>query len=93
MWTGLGCETALAAMDNAAALAAAFAGAWDIEGARSLGAVSSFLQPLEKPVPMVATADVAATAVRTLREAWEGRRVVELEGPDRITPGALAAAA
>ena len=177
MWTGLGCETALATMDDAAALAAAFAGAeavfvllppvfdptpgyaetranvaalaaalqqarprrvvalstigaqatqdslltqlqimerafealplpvaflrpawfmentaWDIEGARSLGVVSSFLQPLEKPVPMVATADVAATAARMLREAWEGHRVVELEGPDRITPQALAAA-
>ena len=177
MWTGLGCETALATMDDAAALAAAFAGAeavfvllppvfdptpgyaetranvaaltaalqqarprrvvalstigaqatqdslltqlqimerafealplpvaflrpawfmentaWDIEAARSLGVVSSFLQPLEKPVPMVATADVAATAVRMLREAWEGHRVVELEGPDRITPRALAAA-
>jgi uncharacterized protein YbjT (DUF2867 family) len=66
--------------------------AWDIDGARSLGVVSSFLQPLDKPVPMVATADVAATAVRMLREVWEGHRVVELEGPNRITPLALAAA-
>ncbi|MBD7920883.1 NmrA family NAD(P)-binding protein [Xanthomonas bonasiae] len=176
-WAGLGCETALAAMDDAAALADAFAGAeavfvllppvfdpapgyaetranvaalvtalqqgrpqrvvalstigaqatqdslltqlqimerafealpmpvaflraawfmentaWDIDGARALGVVSSFLQPLDKPVPMVATADVAATAVRMLREVWEGDRVVELEGPHRITPLALAAA-
>ncbi|QNH16051.1 NAD(P)H-binding protein [Xanthomonas sp. SS] len=66
--------------------------AWDIDGARSLGVVSSFLQPLDKQVPMVATADVAAMAVRMLREVWEGRRVVELEGPRRITPLALAAA-
>lgn len=176
-WTGLGCETALAAMDDAAALADAFAGAeavfvllppvfnptpgyaetranvaalvtalqqvrprrvvalstigaqatqdslltqlqimerafealpmpvaflraawfmentaWDIDGARSLGVLSSFLQPLDKKVPMVATTDVAATAVRMLREVWEGHRVVELEGPHRITPLELAAA-
>lgn len=65
--------------------------AWDIDGARLLGVVSSFLQPLDKPVPMVATADVAAAAARMLREQWSGRRVVELEGPVRITPEALAA--
>ncbi|MES2185050.1 MAG: NAD(P)H-binding protein [Pseudomonadota bacterium] len=65
--------------------------AWDIDSARSLGVVPSFLQPLDKPVPMVATADVAATAAQMLRERWEGRRVVELEGPERVTPGMLAA--
>jgi NAD(P)H dehydrogenase (quinone) len=66
--------------------------AWDIEGARTLGVVSSFLQPLDKRVPMVATADVAATAIRMLREIWEEHRVVELEGPHRVTPRALAVA-
>lgn len=65
--------------------------AWDIEDARSLGVVSSFLQPLDKPVPMVATADVAEAAAQMLQESWEGRRVVELEGPVRVTPSALAA--
>ncbi|GHC88809.1 nucleoside-diphosphate sugar epimerase [Pseudorhodoferax aquiterrae] len=64
--------------------------AWDIDDARSLGVVSSFLQPLDKPVPMVATADVAATAVQMLQDNWEGRCVVELEGPVRITPQVLA---
>lgn len=46
--------------------------AWDIDDARSLGVVSSFLQSLDKPVPMVATADVAATAVQMLQDNWEG---------------------
>lgn len=64
--------------------------AWDIDDARSLGVVSSFLQPLDKPVPMVATADVAATAVQMLQDNWEGRCVVELEGPVRVTPQVLA---
>lgn len=65
--------------------------AWDINDARSLGVVSSFLQPLDKPVPMVATADVAETAAQMLQDSWEGRRVIELEGPVRVTPSALAA--
>ena len=66
--------------------------AWDIEPARADGVLHSFLQPLDRPVPMVATADVASTAAALLRQAWEGCRVVELEGPERITPHALAAA-
>lgn len=32
--------------------------AWDVAPARDLGVVPSFLQPLDKPVPMVATADI-----------------------------------
>lgn len=65
--------------------------AWDIDDAWSLGVVSSFLQPLDKPVPMVATADVAETAAQMLQDSWEGRRVIELEGPVRVTPSVLAA--
>jgi uncharacterized protein YbjT (DUF2867 family) len=65
--------------------------AWDIDDARSLGVLSCFLQPLDKPVPMVATADVAETAAQMLQDNWEGRRVVELEGPVRVTPSVLAA--
>lgn len=65
--------------------------AWDIDDARSLGVVSSFLQPVDKAVPMVATADVAETAAQMLQDSWEGNRVVELEGPARVTPSGLAA--
>ncbi len=64
---------------------------WDIEGARQQGVVSSFLQPADKPVPMVATVDVARLAAQLLRERWEGVRTVELEGPSRVTPLELAA--
>jgi len=65
--------------------------AWDIDEARSLGVLSSFLQPLDKAVPMVATADVAETAAQMLQDSWEGHRVIELEGPVRVTPSGLAA--
>ena len=54
--------------------------AWDIQSARDTGVISSFLQPLDKLVPMVATADVGRVAAELLQETWTGRRVVELEG-------------
>lgn len=60
--------------------------AWDVEPARDTGTIPSFLQPLDKPVPMVATADVGRVAAQLLLEHWHGVRVVELEGPRRVTP-------
>ena len=65
--------------------------AWDVAPARDLGVVPSFLQPLDKPVPMVATADIGLLAAALLQETWTGRRIVELEGPRRITPNQIAA--
>ncbi|MDN7182435.1 NmrA family NAD(P)-binding protein [Caballeronia sp. SEWSISQ10-4 2] len=64
--------------------------AWDVMPARDSGIVPSFLQPLDKPVPMVATADIGRVAVELLRESWTGRRIVELEGPQRISPDMIA---
>lgn len=60
--------------------------AWDVAPARDTGTIPSFLQPLDKPVPMVATADVGRVAAQLLLERWRGVRVVELEGPQRVTP-------
>jgi NAD(P)H dehydrogenase (quinone) len=65
--------------------------AWDIESAKS-GAVHSFLQPLDHKIPMVATEDIAKTAVELLGQAWDGVRVVELEGPERYSAEDVAAA-
>src|SRR6202050_1937005 len=59
---------------------------WDVEPARDRGVISSFLQPLDKSVPMVAIADIGRVAAELLQETWKGRRVVELEGPHRVTP-------
>jgi uncharacterized protein YbjT (DUF2867 family) len=64
----------------------------DITPARKNGVVQSFLQPLEKKVPMVATADIGRVAAKLLQEKWSGRRVIELEGPDRVSPNDIAAA-
>jgi uncharacterized protein YbjT (DUF2867 family) len=65
---------------------------WDIASARDEGVLRSFLQPVEKPFPMVATQDVGQQAAALLREDWRGTRVVELEGPARISPDDLARA-
>lgn len=65
---------------------------WDIEPAQVTGVIDSYLQPLDKPVPMVATADVGRTAAALLQEDWQGVRVVELEGPARVSPLDIAAA-
>ncbi|WP_321784094.1 NmrA family NAD(P)-binding protein [Paraburkholderia sp. J94] len=66
--------------------------AWDAQPARDSGAIASFLQPLNKPVPMVATDDIGRVAAQLLQETWQGARVVELEGPRRVTPNEIAAA-
>jgi uncharacterized protein YbjT (DUF2867 family) len=66
--------------------------AWDVVSARDRGVIHSFLQPLDKPVPMVATTDVGRVAAELLQQHWSGRRVVELEGPRRVTPNNVAAA-
>jgi NAD(P)H dehydrogenase (quinone) len=65
---------------------------WDVAPAMGSGVVPSFLQPLDKKYPMVATADIARTAAELLQEKWTGQRVVELEGPHRVTPNKVAAA-
>ena len=39
---------------------------------------------------MVATADIGKLATALLQEKWEGRRVIELEGPTRVTPNQIA---
>ena len=64
---------------------------WDIAPARGQGVIPSFLQPLDKAVPMVATADIGKVAAALLQETWSGHRVVELEGPQRVTPNDIAA--
>jgi uncharacterized protein YbjT (DUF2867 family) len=65
--------------------------AWDIASAKN-GLIQSYLQPLNRAVPMVSTDDVGRAAAELLQERWEGKRVVELEGAQRVSPNGLAAA-
>jgi uncharacterized protein YbjT (DUF2867 family) len=66
--------------------------AWDIPQAREQGVLSSYLQPLERAVPMVATADVGRVAAQLLVQEGSVPRFVELEGPERLSQHDIAAA-
>jgi uncharacterized protein YbjT (DUF2867 family) len=65
---------------------------WDLSPARDTGVITSFLQPLDRKIPMVATADVGRVAAELLQEPCNVNRIVELEGPQRISPNDIAAA-
>lgn len=64
---------------------------WDVPSAKN-GVIYSFLSPLDKQFPMVATKDVGQTAAELIREQWTGVRIVRLEGPARVSPNEIAAA-
>jgi NAD(P)H dehydrogenase (quinone) len=66
--------------------------ALDIDAARDRGVIQRYLQPLDKAVPMIATADIGRVAAMVLQQSWSGRRVVELEGPRRVSPNDIAKA-
>ena len=54
------------------------------------GVFDSFLQPIDRAFPMVASRDIGAEVTRLLTGGpWEGRRVVELGSP--VTPNEIAA--
>jgi NAD(P)H dehydrogenase (quinone) len=63
-----------------------------IKHAQTTGVLPSMLDPLDRKVPMVATADIATVVADTLRSDWTGQRIIELEGPSRYSPYDVAAA-
>ncbi|WP_295999841.1 NAD(P)H-binding protein [Rugamonas sp.] len=63
---------------------------WDVAAARD-GVIPNFLQPLDREVPMVACADIAALAAELMQARWDGVRVVELEAQERVSPNDIAA--
>jgi uncharacterized protein YbjT (DUF2867 family) len=65
---------------------------WDVAPARDTGAIPSFLYPLDKTFPMIATADIGSLAAELMQGPWTGHRVVELEGPRRLSSHDIAAA-
>jgi uncharacterized protein YbjT (DUF2867 family) len=64
---------------------------WDVAPAKDTGSIPAFLQPPARRIPMVATADIGRVAAELLMETWSGKRVVELEGPQHISPDDIAA--
>lgn len=63
---------------------------WDHDAART-GVIDSFLQPLDRAIPMVATDDLGREAAALLQESWTGKRLVELSGAEPVSPNDIAA--
>jgi NAD(P)H dehydrogenase (quinone) len=63
---------------------------WDVASAREEGVIRSFLSPADKLVAMVATEDIGRVAAELIQQTWTGKRVVELDGPARVSPNDLA---
>ncbi|MBA8901086.1 NmrA family NAD(P)-binding protein [Phyllobacterium sp. P30BS-XVII] len=59
---------------------------WDVASAREEGVIHSFLQPADHKFPMISTVDVGHFAAELIQENWTGRRIVEIEGPERVSP-------
>ncbi|MGX5842494.1 NmrA family NAD(P)-binding protein [Mesorhizobium sp. ArgA1] len=66
--------------------------AWDVASARDTGLIHSFLVPTDRALPMVAAADVGRLAAELIQQNWTGIRIVEMEGPCRVSPNDIAAA-
>lgn len=63
-----------------------------VETMRLTGTLPSLFDDLHRPVPMVSLADIGTTAAKLMTEAWFGRRLVELAGPNHTTPHGAAQA-
>ena len=61
-----------------------------IAHAEQSGQLHSFLNPLDKFIPMIATKDIGNLAAELLQQSWAGHRVVELEGPSRYSANDVA---
>ncbi|MGN6151879.1 MAG: NmrA family NAD(P)-binding protein [Lysobacteraceae bacterium] len=60
--------------------------------AREQGVAPSFLMPLDRAIPQVATRDIGRTAAALLAADWRGRRIVELAGLRDCAPVDVASA-
>ncbi len=54
------------------------------------GELASFLAPIERKIPMIATGDIGLIAAEALHERWQGTRIIELEGPTTYSPSDVA---
>jgi len=60
-----------------------------VDSVRNQGVLHSFLTP-ERKIPMVSTADIGKIAAQCLTDPAQGRRVVELAGPEEYSPQDIA---
>ncbi|EFS5375831.1 NmrA family NAD(P)-binding protein [Salmonella enterica] len=61
-----------------------------IEPVKNKGILPSFLAPLDRKIPMIATEDIGGIGAEVLGEEWNGARTIELEGPSEYSPNDVA---
>ncbi|ASP38718.1 epimerase [Bacterioplanes sanyensis] len=61
-----------------------------VQLAQQQGQLPSFLAPIERRIPMIATADIGALAADAMCEHWQGVRILDLQGPEPYSPQDLA---
>lgn len=66
--------------------------AWDIAPARERGELPTYLQPVDRAIPMVSATDVGHFAARAMQAHSIDERIWEIEGPERYSPDDIAAA-
>ena len=59
--------------------------------AQQQGILPSFYTPLERAMPMVATADIGQACADVLMQEWQGTQIWELHGPEAVSPNHIAA--
>lgn len=72
--------------------AAYFMQNWEsmVKAAVTEGELFSFLSPLDRKLPMIATDDVGHVAAEILCEDWHESRIIELQGPAAYSPNDVA---
>lgn len=63
-----------------------------VNSVKESGVLPSFLNPLDRAIPMIATEDIGTLAATLLVEKWNGQRHIELEHSKRYSPKDVAAA-
>ncbi|WGY71702.1 NmrA family NAD(P)-binding protein [Burkholderia cepacia] len=61
-----------------------------VDPVRLQGILPSLLGPVDRAIPMVATADIGRVAAEILQEDWSGIRKIGLEGPIAYSPADIA---
>jgi NAD(P)H dehydrogenase (quinone) len=63
----------------------------NVASARDNGVIHSFLAPTDRAFPFVASVDIGRLGAELLQETWSGHRLIELTGPQPVSPNDLAA--
>lgn len=65
---------------------------YSVPAARATSMYIAFYQPIDRPCPLIATADIGRIGAETLLGSWQGNRVLEIAGPEYYSSNDVAEA-